>query len=81
MELGQVAVGIVGLAVAFAVGAISGALSVATTAFVIAAGAHLVGFVTLGTAQAIALWFGAGGALLGGIGAMLQLLLAGAMMG
>ena len=64
--------GMVALLVALAVYAIIGALSMATTAFVVAGGAVLLGFTTLGTAQAIALWVLAIGAVLGLIVGLFQ---------
>lgn len=59
--------GLAGLAFVFLLGAIAGALGMATTALIVAGGAHLIGFITMGTAQALAIWMVAGGALLGGI--------------
>jgi len=46
------------LAVAFLIGAVSGALGMATTALIVAGGSYLIGFISMGTAQALALWMG-----------------------
>jgi len=68
MSKGQIAVGLGALAVAFLIGAVSGALGMATTALIVAGGSYLIGFISMGTAQALALWMVAGGAFLGGVG-------------
>lgn len=68
---------IIGVLVVLALGAIAGILSAATTALIVAGGAYFIGFVSMGTAQAIAVWFVAGGAILGGVWAFLQAVLLG----
>ena len=78
MSKTQIAAGLATLAVVFAIGAIAGAIGTATTALIVAGGAYLIGFISMGTAQAIALWMVAGGALLGGVGWSLWALVLGA---
>jgi len=74
MSKTEIAVGLVALLVPFALGAIAGILGTATTALIVAGGAYLIGFISMGTAQAIAIWMVAGGALLGGVVGALQAL-------
>jgi len=79
MSKGEIAVGLLALTIPFALGAVAGVIGTATTALIVAGGAYLIGFISMGTAQAVALWLVAGGALLGGVvGALQALLLASA---
>lgn len=68
MSKTEIAVGLGALAVTFLIGAVAGALGMATTALIVAGGSHLIGFISVGTAQAVAIWMVGGGALLGGVG-------------
>jgi hypothetical protein len=67
--------GAIGFIIGVAIGAVAGILGSATTALIVAGGAYFIGFVTMGTAQAISIWMVAGGALLGGVAGALQALL------
>lgn len=78
MSKKELVAGLAALAFTFAIGAISGGLGMATTALIVAGGAHLIGFLTAGTAQAVALWMVTGGALVGGVVWSLTALVAGA---
>jgi hypothetical protein len=57
------------------VGAIIGAVSMLTTAIVIAAGGYFLGFVTLATAQAITLWLVVIGSVIGALTVVAPMLL------
>jgi len=81
MSKGQIAVGLAALLLVAFVGAVAGALGMATTALIVAGGSYLIGFLTMGTAQAVALWMVAGGAFLGAIGGALFALFTGATLG
>ena len=59
---------LLGVLLAASIGAVGGAISTGVTAVVVAGGLHLLGFVTMGTAQAVFIWFIAGGAVLGAVG-------------
>ncbi len=68
MSKAQLAGGLIGLLVVALLGAIAGAIGTGTTAVVVAGGLYLLGFVSMGTAQAVFIWFVAGGAALGAVG-------------
>lgn len=54
-------------AVLLVIGAIAGAVSFAITPFLIAGMAHLLGYLSLGTLEAIILWFAIPGAIIGAL--------------
>lgn len=81
MAKGQLLVGLGALLLVALVGAVAGALGMAVTALIVSGGAYFIGFVSMGMAQALALWMIAGGAFLGAIGGAAFALFTGAMMG
>ena len=81
MSKGQLLVGLGAILLVAFVGAVAGALGMAVTTLIVSGGAYFIGFVTMGTAQAIALWMVAGGAFLGAIGGTAFALFTGAVLG
>ena len=81
MSKGQLLVGLKAILFVAFVGAVAGALGMAVTALIVSGGAYFIGFVTMGTAQAIAIWMVAGGALLGAVGGAAFALFTGAVLG
>lgn len=63
----QLVAGIGILLVMTALGAIIGGAAMAVTALIVAGGAHFIGFITMATAQAVALWIIGVGAIIGGV--------------
>ena len=61
-----------------ALGAIIGGAAMAVTALIVAGGAHFIGFISMATAQAVALWIIGAGAIIGALKAVIITLAAGA---
>lgn len=73
--------GFVVLLLVAALGAILGGIAMAVTALIIAGGLQFLGFITMGTAQAIAIWIVGIGAVIGALKAAILTLAAGASLG
>lgn len=77
----ELVAGLAVLLVVAALGAIIGGIAMAVTALIIAGGLQFLGFITMGTAQAVAIWIVGISAVIGAIKAAIITLAAGASMG
>lgn len=81
MSKAQLIAGFVVLLLVAALGAVIGGAAMAVTALIIAGGAHFIGFLSMATAQAVALWIVGAGAIIGALKAAFIALASAATLG
>lgn len=64
-EIIKLVVVLLAIGIALVLGAITAAASIALTPFLIAGMAHLLGYISMGTVEAVVLWFAIPGAIIG----------------